>query len=168
MTVLIRPLRSAEAAAAEDLLLRVAYEFFADGEAWEAFAAQWREWGAFADVLTAPESYTAAGGEFLAVEVDGQLVGTGAYRRYEDLPGYCEIKRIALLPGQRGERRGYALLQTLLDRARAAGYTHAILWTNREKLARAVALYFKLGFVETKPPGAEDWQFWMEMPLTPP
>ena len=97
---------------------------------------------------------------------DGRIVGTGAFLRYEE-EGYCELKRIALLPGYRGQGVGYALLVELLQRARAMGYTKAILWTNRFKLARAVAFYRQIGFGEVPYEGADEDEIWMEMAIAP-
>jgi N-acetylglutamate synthase-like GNAT family acetyltransferase len=133
----------------------------------EEFKTLWDSWGVFNDMHDVQASYLENGGVFLVSELDGHVVGTGAFLRYE-AEGYCELKRIALLPAYRGQGIGYALLLELLDQARATGYTKAILWTNRYKLARAVAFYRQMGFAEVPHAGADEDEIWMEMPIAQP
>ena len=163
---LIRIMRTEEAAQAKDLVLQVAHELMAPETPLDEFKALWDSWGVFNDMADVQTSYFASGGVFLVSVSDGQIVGTGAFRRYE-MEGYCELKRIALLPEYRGQGRGYALLQELIQRAQAMGYAKAILWTNRYKLARAVAFYRQLGFVEVPHDGADEEEIWMEMAIAP-
>ena len=42
-----------------------------------------------------------------------------------------------------------------------------ILWTNRFKLTRALALSRQIGFVEVLHAGADEDEIWMEMALAP-
>jgi GNAT superfamily N-acetyltransferase len=100
------------------------------------FEAPWNSWGIFDDLHDVQRSYIANGGAFLVSVIGGRIVGTGAFLRFET-EGYCELKRIALLPEYRRCGLGYALLVELIDRAQAMGYAKAILWTNRHKLSRA-------------------------------
>ena len=76
-------------------------------------------------------------------------------------------RRDRRLPPHRGQGLGYAMLTELLQRAGTMGYTRAILWTNRFKLARAVAFYRQIGFFEVPHAGADEDEIWMEMAFAP-
>ena len=110
--------------------------------------------------------YLEQGGDFLAAVAEGRIVGTGAFRR-DETEGYCELKRIALLPEYRGQGLGYALVKELIARAQTLGYAKIVLWTNRLKLARAVAFYAQIGFVEVPHADADPEDIWMELALAP-
>ena len=57
--------------------------------------------------------------EFVIAEVDGEVVGCGALHvMWQDL---AEVRTLAVSPAHRGKGVGAALLQTLIDRARAVG-----------------------------------------------
>jgi GNAT superfamily N-acetyltransferase len=163
---MIRPIRTDEAAEAKQLVFQVAHELMEPETPWDDFKALWDSWGIFDDLHDVQKSYFDNGGVFLASVADGRIVGTGAFLRYE-VEGYCELKRIALLPAFRGQGLGYALLMELIQRARALGYHKAILWTNRFKLARAVAFYRQIGFAEVPHAGADEDEIWMEIAIAP-
>lgn len=88
-----------------------------------------------------------AGGIACAVE-GGRAVGMVAYRRLDG--SRCEMKRLYVEPGLRGEGTGERLARTAVARARAAGYAEMVLDTVRP-LEAALGLYRKLGF-EPCPP----------------
>jgi putative acetyltransferase len=165
-TSIIRPIRTEESAEAKRLVFQVAHELMEPETPWEDFRALWDSWGVFNDLHDVQSSYFENGGVFLVAVADGRIGGTGALLRYE-LEGYCELKRVALLPGYRGKGLGYALLTELIQHAQAMGYTKAILWTNRFKLARAVAFYRQIGFAEVPHAGADEDEIWMEIAIAP-
>jgi putative acetyltransferase len=146
---------------AKALVLQVAHELMEPETPFNDFKTLCETWGVFDDMQSLQSNYFEQGGVFLVAVADGRIVGTGAFRRYEG-EGYCELKRIALLPEHRGQGLGYALLMELIERAQAMGYNRAILWTNRFKLARAVAFYQQIGFVEVPHAGADEDEIWME------
>jgi GNAT superfamily N-acetyltransferase len=165
-TSIIRPIRTEEAAEAKQLVFQVAHELMEPETPLKDFKALWDSGGVFNDMHDVQRNYFENGGVFLASVSNGRIVGTGAFLRYQ-AEGYCELKRIALLPEYRGRGIGYALLMELIQRAQAMGYTKAILWTNRFKLARAVAFYRQIGFVEVPHEGADEDEIWMEMAIAP-
>jgi|GEM_PF-744521 len=162
----IRPIQPDEAAEAKALVFQVAHELMEPETPFEDFKALWNSWGVFNDMDSAPTSYFENGGVFLVSVCDGRIVGTGAFLRYA-AAGYCELKRIALAPEHRGQGLGYAMIKELIGQAQTMGYRKMILWTNRFKLTRAVALYRQIGFVEVSHAGADEDEIWMEMALAP-
>ena len=160
----IRPVNADEMPTVKDLVFRTAHEVMEPEKPYEEFRGVWDAWGVFDDLHDAEASYLNHGGMFLVGECDGQIVGTGAFLRYET-PGYCELKRIALKPAYRGRGIGYAIIRKLMDEARAMGYQRMILWTNRYKLTRAVALYKQMGFVEVQHDGSDEDEIWLERAL---
>jgi GNAT superfamily N-acetyltransferase len=158
--LIIRLIRAEEAAEAKRLIYTVAHKLMEPQMSLEEVTAQWDSWGAFCDMDDVQKSYFENGGLFLVTVDDAQIVGTGAFWRYEE--GVCELKRLTLIPNYRGRGAGYAMMMELLRRARAMGYGKMCLWTNRYKLSRAVAFYHQLGFVEVQHEGADEEEIWME------
>ncbi len=115
----------------------------------EALINLWEGWGYLTDLDDVQKNYFNDRGVFLVVEVDGHIVGTGAFHRYteeglfsaggrlqtsdESLrseKGVCELRRITLLPecgGQKLAYLAYALMQELIHRAHEMGYTKMVL-----------------------------------------
>jgi len=81
-------------------------------------------------------------------EVDGQPAGTCGLKQVS--PAVAEIKRMYVDPAVRGHGAGRALLQRVLDDARAAGYQGLRLET-AVWMVEAHALYRSCGFVDTTP-----------------
>ena len=163
----VRPVKADEMPVVKELVFRTAHEVMEPEKPYEQFRSLWDSWGVFDDLHDAEASYTGHGGAFFVGECDDQIVGTGAFLRYE-APGYCELKRIALRPAYRGRGFGYAMIRSLMDAAWAMGYERMILWTNRYRLKRAVALYQQMGFVEVQHEGAEEDEIWLERALGDP
>jgi GNAT superfamily N-acetyltransferase len=84
-------------------------------------------------------------GGFVLVEAGGQAIGCGGLKRLDDET--CEVKRMYLEPGWRGQGLGAPLLRALEERARALGYVRVRLDTgDRQPAARA--LYRSAGYRE--------------------
>lgn len=74
---------------------------------------------------------------------NGLAIGCGAFKEYE--PKVAEIKRMFVLPEQRGKGVAVTILTELEDWAKASGYDSCILETAK-KLESAIALYIKSGY----------------------
>ena len=67
----------------------------------------------------------------------------GAARIVDKGNGQAKIGRVAILDGWRGAGRGYALMRGVLEEAKAAGFTEAVL----DSQAYVVGFYERLGFI---------------------
>lgn len=81
---------------------------------------------------------------------DGTLVGFAALKQLD--PRHGEVKSMRAAPAARGTGVGRALLDHVVDVARARGYDRLSLETGTADLhAPAVALYRRAGFIDTGP-----------------
>lgn len=95
------------------------------------------------------------GVSFFSLREDGDLLGVGALKEIEH--GHVEIKSMHTSQSARGTGVGRALLDHLLETARARGYERVSLETGTmEAFAAARALYASAGFTEC-PPYAGYW-----------
>jgi GNAT superfamily N-acetyltransferase len=78
-----------------------------------------------------------------------RVFGCGALLPVDATTG--EVKRMYVEPGHRGHGVGRAILQRLLDGARADGFDRIRLETSAVVMAPALRMYRSLGFVETGP-----------------
>lgn len=100
------------------------------------------------EIASLPAAYTNKGGEVL-LGIDGdQGAGCIAYRVLDASdPLCCEIKRLFVSSGYRGQGLGKLLVSAALERARQNGYRFACLDTEPRSMAAAKQIYFDLGFV---------------------
>jgi GNAT superfamily N-acetyltransferase len=89
-------------------------------------------------------------GCFALAVADGSAVGCGGFRRLSSAT--AEIKRMYVVPSQRGNAVGRRLLRFLEGQARAAGYTEMWLETGTEQ-PEAVSLYASAGYQPVPPYG---------------
>ena len=89
-------------------------------------------------------------GAFLVAWRGGKPVGCGAVRRVGERSG--ELKRMYVVPEERGRGIGRALLAALEAEARALGLTCLLLETGVRQ-AEAMALYRGAGFSDIAPFG---------------
>lgn len=95
-----------------------------------------------------PGRYAPPSGEILlAFNSDGEPIGCVALRALSP-PGYCEMKRLYVLPRGRGSGAGKALVDAIVKEAERIGYTHVRLDTLSSMVA-AQTLYREAGFEET-------------------
>ena len=86
----------------------------------------------------------ALGGHILMAVYQDQIVGTCALLKEHD--GVYELAKMAVAPAAQGRGIGWALGQGILGKARQLG-AHRVELLSSSRLAPALALYAKLGFV---------------------
>ncbi|MEU4531971.1 GNAT family N-acetyltransferase [Micromonospora ureilytica] len=103
------------------------------------------------------DDLTAPSGLLLLAHLGDDLAGCAGLRWQ---PGWAELTRVFIRPGQRGAGGGAALLAAVEERARAAGADRIRLDT-RHDLVEARALYARHGYAEipaySRGPYAEHW-----------
>lgn len=112
---------------------------------------------------------TPPAGVFYVVRLDGAPVGMGGLRRVRG--GVAEVKRIYACPSVRGRGLGAAVLNRLIDDARAFGFRELML-DSGPFMTSAHRLYEAAGFedipaypeAEVPEPLRHDWRF-MRLPL---
>jgi ribosomal protein S18 acetylase RimI-like enzyme len=102
------------------------------------------------EILDMPLSYTLKNGGVLVALNGDVAIGCIAFREMADCvePGRCEIKRLFVMPGNRGLGAGWRLASAALEYARAKGYREAYLDTAPSTMWAAYQTYLKLGFKE--------------------
>ena len=101
------------------------------------------------EVRDLPGRYGLPDGRLFLASLDGNPAGCVGMRKLED--GICEMKRLYLRSAARGLGIGNALIEKLIDEARAAGYKKMRLDTNPPKMGKAVSLYESHGFRTIEP-----------------
>jgi len=96
--------------------------------------------------MTADYASLVAGGEVWVGETDGRVLGVLVIREAGDA---LELENVAVDPAAQGLGHGRALVSFAETRARERGLTAVELYTN-EAMVENLALYAKLGFVETE------------------
>lgn len=83
------------------------------------------------------------GGAFLIGRIDGEAVACGGVARYDEVTG--EIRRMYVVPRERGRGLSRRVLEALEDEARTLGYVLVRLETGKLQAA-AIGLYISAGF----------------------
>lgn len=91
-------------------------------------------------------------GALLMAELDGEPVGCGAYRVFDDEPGSAEIKRMYVTLAGRGKKIGSALLAELERLAAAAGVRRFALEAGPRQ-PEALGMFEAAGYVVCEPWG---------------
>ncbi len=102
-----------------------------------------------AELAALPGKYAMPDGRLYLAYVDDKLAGCIALRKLED--GICEMKRLFVRDGFRGEKIGVSLIEKLIDDAKQIGYKHMLLDTYPPKMGKAVSLYESHGFQAIPP-----------------
>lgn len=99
-----------------------------------------------AEVDTMYEAYPAPLSAFFVVQDAGRILGCGGFGPLAGADAKtCELRKMYFLPELRGRGTGAALMDTILESARAAGYKRCYLET-LERMEKARALYARCGF----------------------
>lgn len=96
------------------------------------------------EIASLAEEYGPPAGCFLLAVQAGAFVGCGGLRRLSG--SACEMKRLYVAPGHRGEGIGRMLAAALIERGRQLGY-EAMLLDTLPTMGNAQDLYASLGFV---------------------
>ncbi|MEO4045527.1 GNAT family N-acetyltransferase [Pseudomonas sp. CAU 1711] len=91
-----------------------------------------------------PGQYAEPHGCILLARQQHAVIGCAALRRVSD--STCELKRVYVRPGARGNRAGRQLVESMIREARDQGYSRMCLDVLPEFVA-AQKLYASLGFV---------------------
>jgi len=101
------------------------------------------------ELAALPGKYAMPNGRLLLAYSDDKLAGCIALRPLSE--GVCEMKRLFVRDGFRGQQIGRQLIERLIDEARGIGYSKMRLDTYAAKMGKAVDLYRSHGFVEIPP-----------------
>lgn len=96
-----------------------------------------------------PGKYAPPDGRLFLAHLDGELAGCIALRKLDD--DVCEMKRLFVRDGFRGEGIGNLLIERLIADAREFGYAKMRLDTYPQKMSKAVSLYDSHGFYPISP-----------------
>jgi len=102
-----------------------------------------------AELAGLPGKYAPPTGALLIARGSGEAVGCVALRAL-DRPGICEMKRLYVTPGGRGNSLGRRLVEAIIHEAQRLGYRE--MWLDALPSFRAAtALYRSVGFVDMPP-----------------
>ena len=102
-----------------------------------------------AELAGLPGKYAKPGGGLLLAHSDRKLAGCIALRSLGN--DVCEMKRVFVRDGFRGQGIGNLLVERLIADAREIGYAKMRLDTYPEKMGKAVKLYSFHGFASIPP-----------------
>ncbi|HEX8000984.1 MAG TPA: GNAT family N-acetyltransferase [Pyrinomonadaceae bacterium] len=129
-------------------------------EQFEQVRRLWREYAAWLEVdlcfqnfekelAELPGRYAPPEGRLLLAFSDDRLAGCIALRKIGE--GACEMKRLYVRPGFRGQGIGRLLTEALIKEARGIGYARMLLDTLPSKMKEAAIVYRSFGFREIEP-----------------
>jgi GNAT superfamily N-acetyltransferase len=124
-----------------------ARQLFREYEAWLGMSLCFQ---GFEDALaTLPGKYAIPDGRLLLAYSNDELAGCIALRKLED--NVCEMKRLFVRDGFRGQKIGVSLIERIIAEARRSGYEKMRLDTYPPKMGKAVSLYEAHGFLPIPP-----------------
>lgn len=97
-----------------------------------------------AELAELPGKFAMPNGRLYLAYSDEKLAGCIALRKLDD--GICEMKRLFVREGFRGERIGIQLIEKVIEDATTLGYKKMRLDTFPPKMGKAVSLYHSHGF----------------------
>ncbi len=100
------------------------------------------------DLRDIERDYCARGGCFeVVIDENDKIVGTVGLYPHDHRT--CELRKMYLLPANRGKGIGKKLMDRMLAKAKALGFQHMVLETS-SKLVDAIAMYRRYGFTPTQ------------------
>lgn len=100
------------------------------------------------DAIQVEKYYWQTDGEFWVVEHHGKIVGSGAYHPTHRADKGVELRKMFILPGDRGNGLGRYLLRHLERSAASKGFTE--MWLETATVLRsAIALYERSGYQQS-------------------
>lgn len=141
----------------------IARDLFREYEAW--FGLDLCFQGFEQELAGLPGKYAKPDGRLYLAYSGSDLAGCIAMRKLED--GICEMKRLFVRDGFRGQRIGINLIEKLIADAKDIGYEKMRLDTFPPKMGKAVSLYESHGFVPIQPyyDNPNDGVLFMELAL---
>lgn len=130
-----------------DVQIAEAKTLFREYEAWLGMDLCFQ--GFEAELAALPGKYAMPDGRLYLAYSDEKLAGCIALRKLDDR--ICEMKRLFVREGFRGERIGVQLIEKVIEDAMTIGYKKMRLDTYPPKMGKAVKLYLSHGF-EAIPP----------------
>jgi len=97
-----------------------------------------------AELAELPGKFAMPNGRLYLAYSDEKLAGCIALRKLDD--GICEMKRLFVREGFRGEHIGIQLIEKVIEDATTLGYKKMRLDTFPPKMGKAVSLYHSHGF----------------------
>ena len=140
----IRTITPDEWTTAKRVVYRVAYGIFVSSRPLEEFIAYHESIHELEDMDDIQMNYFDNGGTFLGMFKEGEMICTGAIRKFNKET--CELKRLWLLDEYHGQGLGYRMLQELLLIAKKMGYKRIWLETDPVAQSQAVDFYKQAGF----------------------
>lgn len=131
-------------------LLDAARELFAEHHAWLGTVVCSRTLSA--ETAALPGVYAPPAGRLLVATDDtGAPGGVVGLRLFQEGSTLAEVKRLYVRPEVRGAGLGRMLAERAVHEARQLGYEELLLTTLPESMETALAMYRRLGFVESRP-----------------
>jgi GNAT superfamily N-acetyltransferase len=143
--------------------IELARTLFREYESWLGFDLCFQ--GFEQELRELPGKYAPPDGRLLLAFGDEQPAGCIAMRKLDK--DICEMKRLFVRGGFRGQKIGAALIAQIIDEARAAGYSKMRLDTYPAIMKKAVSLYETHGFRAIAPyyEDPQDGLLFMELEL---
>lgn len=133
--------------ATSDKQIEQARMLFREYEAWLGMDLCFQ--GFEKELKNLPGKYATPEGRLLLAYSDDDLAGCIALRKLEE--GVCEMKRLYVRDGFRGQKIGVRLIEKLIEEAHQIGYKKMRLDTFPPKMGQAVKLYESRGFSPIPP-----------------
>lgn len=124
-----------------------AKKLFREYEAWLGMDLCFQ--GFEAELAALPGKYAMPEGRLYLAYSDDKLAGCIALRKLDQ--GVCEMKRLFVRDGFRGQKIGVHLIKKLIAEAKEIGYKTMRLDTYPPKMGKAVKLYESHGFRPIEP-----------------